>query len=131
MFDNATGTLTYMGDGITSKLDSWYPYRPRPYSGNPAVAGSSPADGSNKQDADLPNEPIIGRIRIECHETFKTYLMFKPPGSGSRYVPLRKVAWNWGGASLPLTDGKTSPIRKELLIPKELNVPTTRNGRRI
>jgi hypothetical protein len=96
LFDNTTGTHTYMGDGVTFKLDSWYPYKPGPSSGNPAVAGSYPADGSKHDDKDLPNEPTLGRTRVECHEIFETYLMFKPPGSGSRYVTLKKVVWKWG-----------------------------------
>ena len=96
-FHNTTGTHTGMGDGTTSKLDTFYPYKPEPYSGNPLVAGSYPADASEHIDHDLPSEPLFGRVSIEVHETFETYLMFLPPGSGSRYVPLQQVGWVWGG----------------------------------
>ncbi|MCF7676438.1 MAG: Ig-like domain-containing protein, partial [Akkermansiaceae bacterium] len=103
----ATGAHTYMGDGVTFNLDTQYAYAPAPFSGNPVVAGSYPADGSIHFDKDLPSEPIVGGASISCDESFETYLMFKPPGSDSRYVPLRKLEWQWGG-SVSAADGWTT-----------------------
>lgn len=37
------------------------------------------------------------RQTIEVRDFFQTYLMFRPDGLESRYVPLRKINWNWCG----------------------------------
>jgi hypothetical protein len=30
------------------------------------------------------------------NETFVTYLMYRPPGIGARWVPLKRIKWGWG-----------------------------------
>lgn len=52
-------------------------------------------------DANIGDSPSEGadtsRYTIKVADAFQTYLMFKPSGAASRYVPLRKINWNWGG----------------------------------
>jgi hypothetical protein len=39
-------------------------------------------------------------ISIDYDTTFSMYLMFKPSGGGSQWVPLRKVTWRWAWTSV-------------------------------
>jgi hypothetical protein len=46
------------------------------------------------------NFPNIGynpahTTQMQIAETFQTYLMFKPPGSNVRWVPLSYIMWGW------------------------------------
>lgn len=91
IYTNKSGTHTSIGDGLSFKLDLPYPYCPPGTSA--FIANGSVQDGSQ----DTPQEPTRGRDRIEVHESFETYLLFKPPGLESRYVPLQKATWQWGG----------------------------------
>ncbi len=94
------GALTHRGDGNSIKLDTTYPY-----------SNTYPADGQPKDDVtcgDTPRDTLTGspppnqqstaRTQIEAHESFETYIMFKPPGADAREVPLRRAKWQWGGA---------------------------------
>ena len=83
------------------KLDTAYPY------GNTYMADGTTPPITDFTSADTPRDGLTGtpppnhnstpRTQIEVHESFETYLMFKPPGSYSLYVPLRKATWKWGG----------------------------------
>jgi hypothetical protein len=83
------GNASHLGDGVTWKLDTEYPY-----------GGVRTADGQlNRAIGDSPSEAAdsLFRSTIKIVESFQTYLMFRPDGTDSRYVPLRKANWNWGG----------------------------------
>ena len=90
-------------------LDRQYPYDPRsdafdwPYDQiNPAdgyandgeshKAGDSPKMGVDG-DPDDPSD-ICTRVEV-WKESFTMYLMFRPPGTNSREIPLRSVNWDW------------------------------------
>ena len=110
----ANGSHTHTGDGNTKKLDKWYPYYPRPFTGLPSLAGSWAADETSHSEAsDSPTEPLFGRTRIEINDTFETYLMFKSSEINSRYVPLKMANWKWGGvvSSTDNFTNVTSPIK--------------------
>ena len=90
-YNNTDRGPSHLGDGTTRKLDTFYPYFPPP--------GTAPADGLvNRDMGDSPSNGVDLRTRIEIHETFETYQMFLPPGIDSRYVPLKKINWHWGGS---------------------------------
>ena len=97
----ATIHASHLGNGTSFKLDTKYPYLPEPFTGNQILAGAFPADGivPDLDCIDTPRDPVAGLTRIEVDETFRTYLMFRPPGISSRYVPLRKAVWKWGGVA--------------------------------
>ncbi len=83
------GNSTHIGDGVSWKLDKSYPY-----------SGGFVADGQiNRQIGDSPSEGAdsLFRTTIRINDSFQTYLMFRPNGTDSRDVPMRKANWNWGG----------------------------------
>ena len=82
--------------------------------GETSLAGSWTADGNSHSEAsDTPAEPLFGRTKIEIDEAFETYLMFKSSEPNSRYVPLRKADWRWGGVASSADNftNVTSPIK--------------------
>ena len=77
---------------MTWKHDGSFPYG--------TAAATFTADGVTPGiHGDSTSEPAdsLFRSTIEITESFQTYLMFRPAGTASRYVPLRKINWNWGG----------------------------------
>lgn len=87
-----SGNATVLGDGVTWKHDGPFPYG--------TAAATFTADGVTPGiHGDSPSEAAdsVFRSTIEISESFQTYLMFRPPGTASRHVPLRKINWNWGG----------------------------------
>ncbi len=38
---------------------------------------------------------------VEVQDSFEMYLMYKPSGSSSIWVPIRQVNWVWGGRAIP------------------------------
>jgi hypothetical protein len=93
------GMQTHLSDGNSLKLDTVYPY-----------SSIYPTDGSTPNDiscTDTPRDPLVGRLppnnvvtsrtQIEVHESFEVFVMFKPPGQDTFYVPLRRAKWQWGG----------------------------------
>jgi hypothetical protein len=45
---------------------------------------------------DSPNEPLLGTMSsLSVNDNFTLYVLFKPIGSGSRYVPLHNWTWYW------------------------------------
>ena len=87
-----SGNATVLGDGVTWKHDGEFPYG--------TAAATFTADGETPGiHGDSPSEAAdsVFRDTIEITESFQTYLMFKPAGTASRHVPLRKINWNWGG----------------------------------
>jgi hypothetical protein len=65
-------------------LDEEYPFAPSAATGNATVVDDSPA-------SDLETDAVSQGTNDE----FKTYLMFKPPGAASRWVPLELIPWGW------------------------------------
>jgi hypothetical protein len=50
---------------------------------------------------------VLIDVHVSNIDKFKTYLMFKPDGDGSIYVPLGRTDWGWHGDAFPglLQDG--------------------------
>jgi hypothetical protein len=68
-----------------------------PYAGHVFTV---PASGAWKlyTDSDTPGlEFVAGGLSYLTDYAYYTYLMFKPSGSGSQWVPLRIMSWDWGG----------------------------------
>lgn len=83
------GNATHLGDGVSWKLDTSYPY-----------SGGIVADGQiNRDIGDSPSEAAnsLFRSTIKINDSFQTYLMFRSAETSSRWVPLRRANWNWGG----------------------------------
>ena len=49
---------------------------------------------------DNPGIQTMGVIPVSITDKFKTYLMFKPDGSGSIWVTLGLVSWDWSATEL-------------------------------
>jgi hypothetical protein len=50
--------------------------------------------------ADSPGEHMTSDLLQDtADDSFEMWLMFKPTGTGSIWVPLRKVSWSWSGAA--------------------------------
>ncbi len=99
-FQNTTGTTTSSGDCTAFKLDTYYPYCPFPSVLNTFAYNYFAANGVVQNDpafGDTPQEPLENRTHVTIDDIFEIYLMFKPAGTSSRYVPLRKADWRWGG----------------------------------
>ncbi len=71
----------------------------------PYYSDTYPADGRQYNDGDSPALPVSDVEKSEqLTDTFHTYLMFMPPGSDSRWVPLAASLWLTNfNASLPST----------------------------
>lgn len=49
---------------------------------------------------DSPSTPLTNDLlQKTVNDSYEMWLMFKPSGTGSIWVPLRKVSWNWSGAA--------------------------------
>jgi hypothetical protein len=48
----------------------------------------------------------------ERSDAFKTYIMFKPAGAKSQYVPLKRFDWNWSGKAIRDANAKTYTLQK-------------------
>lgn len=84
------GNATVAGDGVTWKHDGDFPYS--------GVSAIFPADGQiHSGVGDSPSDGTVSRSTVKVVDAFQTYLMFRPAGAASCYVPLRKINWNWGG----------------------------------
>jgi hypothetical protein len=87
LIDSITRTFTPNGGSIktlsgSGVLDSTYPYA------TGASTGDSPGQG-----VDSCNDSAVS-----ANDSFSMWLMFKPSGTGSIFVPLRKVSWSWSGS---------------------------------
>lgn len=67
-----------------SGLDTTYPYGDL----SPGVTADSPAEHLNS-----------ALLQASADDTFEMWLMFQPTGTGSIWVPLRKVTWSWSGTT--------------------------------
>jgi hypothetical protein len=72
----------------TQVLDGMYPYWYDWY----------PSDGTRTGNSDSPAQPLDPSNAIreyDVSDSFKDYLMYQPPGSGSLPVPLQENDWYW------------------------------------
>jgi len=72
----------------TQVLDGMYPYWNEWY----------PSDGTRTGNSDSPAQPLDPSNAIreyDVSDSFKDYLMYQPPGSGSLPVPLKESGWYW------------------------------------
>ncbi len=88
-------TQTLRVGGQTDGLDTCYPYEP---------AGVTPnvwdADTTERRADDGPAESLDTiASSYTINEHFNVYVMYMPPGSDSKFVPLRKYPWSWGGTA--------------------------------
>ena len=87
----ASPSRTRTRDGVTecisgTGLDSTYPY--------PSLL--QPPDPLNPVTEDAPSTPLTNNItQAIVNDTFQMWLMFKPDGSGSVWVPLKIINWGW------------------------------------
>ncbi len=74
-------------------LDNSYPYN----------SVTFPADASSTTLADAPSNALSSNSQaldsVNALDSFGTWLMYLPPGSDSRYVPIRKIKWFWHGVA--------------------------------
>jgi hypothetical protein len=85
-------------------LDTSFPYKPEKKGVSPLVVTMD----------DTPGFPLSSMASAYAHMKFQTYLMFKPPepksGGGITSVPLKRVDWEWKGATV--ATGKPYPKEK-------------------
>ena len=66
--------------------------------------------GSELKDSDSPDFPLgTSIISVTTLDKFKTYLMYKPSGSGSIWVSLSLIEWAWGGKVDRQSNGDWNP----------------------
>ena len=75
-------------------LDSVYPYWASGSTNDSPAISFSPSSNSG-----------LTIIEMTVADSFEMYLMFKPSGTNSIWVPLRKVSWSWSAAGT--YDGNT------------------------
>jgi len=63
------------------------------------------ADGTQNYEGDSPSQGFHGGSYAEVLDSFVTYTLYKPPGSGSQYVPLKSLQWFWQGQAKPDKSG--------------------------
>jgi hypothetical protein len=84
-----TYSLAQTWDGV-ERLDSGFLYQGHMFDG----------DGTYQPDGDAPGLGIVpGMTSIDIAQSFKTYVMYRPGGAGSCYVPLKEFTWLWGATA--------------------------------
>ncbi len=79
-------------------LDTTLPYEPGPYDPAQGSPGTYSADGAMHYAGDGPATPIHPLMTwVAANEPFETWLLYRPPGVGSQFVPIRKLTWYWAG----------------------------------
>ena len=83
----------YMPQNGLLGLDTTYPYEPGPYYPSLGSPGTWPGDGAPRHAADAPSMPLwSGYSSFEADDSFKTWMMYQPPGAGSVFVPVKKIS---------------------------------------
>lgn len=82
-------------------LDTTYPYEPAPYDPATGSPGSYATGSAARTNSDSPNAgPLTaGYKKYRLEEKFKMFVMFRPPGAHSIFVPLEVVRWYYKGAA--------------------------------
>ncbi|MFY9234334.1 MAG: hypothetical protein WAO58_07730 [Fimbriimonadaceae bacterium] len=80
-------------------LDTTYPYEPDPYDPAPGSPGTFAADGVPNIRGDAPVAPLFPPTisQTSALDSFDLWLMYLPPGTGSVFVPIKKLQWFWAG----------------------------------
>jgi len=93
-------------------LDKSHPYPPPAGSPIPPPGmptGSFATDGSEITSGDSPAQAVDNNYtNYRVMESFKTYVMYVPPGSDVQPVPLHEIDWNWktpGSTGVQKPDG--------------------------
>jgi hypothetical protein len=77
-------------------IDTNYPYSPPPYASPTSPPGShSTGDTFHTTDDTPMNKLLLTRSQNVGSDIFGMYIMFKPAGVNSKWVPLRRVVWSW------------------------------------
>ncbi len=82
-------------DNGKSGLDTSYPFYPGGASSS--FPQSVPANNLTAQPCDSPGIPSLSNfyVRYRTAQSFQTYIMYRPPGSDTQWVPIWRVEWNW------------------------------------
>ncbi len=83
-------------------LDNSYPYFPGPHGTHPETnVGHFTTGTTDQQGGDSPATGGLGPVvqSVIVADAFSTFLMFKPDGQDSRYVPILRLDWNWNASA--------------------------------
>jgi hypothetical protein len=97
-----------MDDDMTwaaAKNDEWYLDDAYPYQGTHPT-GQPPVWQNDNPGINLEHASLVDSTRVLLEAHFKTWLMFRPAGADSRFVPLKKETWGFG-AQTPRADPAT------------------------
>jgi len=92
-------------NGLGVLLDTTYPYEPSPYDPDAGSPGTYPANNVVYFNGDAPSTGIdqyTTEATLNC--SFQTWMMYRPPGAGSLFVPIKNIEWNCAG------DGVEDPV---------------------
>jgi hypothetical protein len=70
-------------------LDSQYPYEPQ------SLVDSWTTGSGIHNARDSPGKPLTGSNQVNANDQFSMYIMFKPEGPQSKWVPLKCIDWGW------------------------------------
>lgn len=77
-------------------VDTTYPYEPPPYDPDAGSPGSYPTGDTFRIEKDHPSAGLPDdHNQAWGADIWETYIMFKPAGAASKWVPLRVVRWKW------------------------------------
>lgn len=80
-------------------LDNNYPYEPSPDNPGNAHPGNAPGYSFSANEVMIDDTPDLllqaGDTAKGTFDLFQMYLMFLPPGTDSRFVPLKVITWYW------------------------------------
>jgi len=89
----------------TLVLDNTFGYDPV-FTDTPSLF---PDDGTLEESYDSPSyyfgQPFGTASHVEVFDNFQTYILYKPPGTGSQFVPLKNSTWYWKGQGDQGTSG--------------------------
>ncbi len=58
--------------------------------------------GSEQDQRDQPAQGFDASMTsVQINDSFKTYTLYRPPGTDSLFVPLKNLNWYWQGAAAP------------------------------
>ncbi len=85
-------------------LDTRYPISPQPYTTHPGTV-SGWETGFQYADGDSPGQLIFSAeapfddiATATASDAFDNFLMFRPDGEASRFIPLMRRSWSWQGS---------------------------------
>jgi len=81
-------SVTPVAPVVDTDKDKTYPFAPPP----PEVWVTGDASQTK---GDSPQAKLIAKLQIRRSTSFYTYIMFKPNGSASKWVPLKLLSWDF------------------------------------